>query len=153
MMAKARVCLRFLFQWNDHLYTRWRVEMKPKIDRLYRKGLRETMRGGVSSKERREAQIIQATVQYLRDQLAKKDELKEQAMKKGMSEAEFKQIYRNVENQHQSKLQADHDSGIASPSQVSEAMDTESHREDEETPEQDVGSRENERAKIDTAIQ
>lgn len=47
---------------------------------------------GVQGQARSEAVVLQATVAYLREQLAKKESLKEQAMENGMSEGDFEQV-------------------------------------------------------------
>ena len=47
---------------------------------------------GVQGQARSEAVVLQATVAYLREQLAKKEELKDQAMEAGMSEGDFEQV-------------------------------------------------------------
>jgi hypothetical protein len=47
---------------------------------------------GVQGQARSEAVVLQATVAYLREQLAKKEALKDQAMENGMSEGDFEQV-------------------------------------------------------------
>jgi hypothetical protein len=47
---------------------------------------------GVKGQARSEAVVLQAAVQYLRKQLDRKEELREQALERGMSEGDFEQM-------------------------------------------------------------
>jgi hypothetical protein len=47
---------------------------------------------GVKGQARSEAVVLQAAVQYLRQQLDRKEELREQALERGMSEGDFEQM-------------------------------------------------------------
>ncbi len=47
---------------------------------------------GVKGQARSEAVVLQAAVKYLREQLARKEELREQAMERGVSEGNFEQM-------------------------------------------------------------
>lgn len=47
---------------------------------------------GVMGQGRSEAVVLQATVQYLRNMLNKKEDLREKALDRGMSEGDFEQM-------------------------------------------------------------
>ena len=47
---------------------------------------------GVQGQARSEAVVLQAAVRYLRQQLDRKEELREQAYQRGMSEGDFEQM-------------------------------------------------------------
>jgi hypothetical protein len=156
IVAEQRLCVGFAFQWDDHLVggddeSDLEAE-KEEYPRLYGRGRREATRAAlhklaeiipvIKKYEHNEEFIRGAAEAYIRERLAEKDELKEQAMRKGMSEVDFEQLYRDIGHLHPPKLQPEHDSAVATPWQASEAMDTESDREDEETSEEDVESKE-----------
>ena len=84
--------------------------------------------------ERDEAFIRGAAEVYIRERLAEKEQLEQRAIRNGMSEAEFEQLWRDIGNWYQR-----HDSGVVSHSQVY----TGGPHENEETPAQDVQSHEN----------
>ena len=48
---------------------------------------------GLEGQARSEAVVLQRTVEFLREQLQLKAELKKKAMKRGMSEGDFEQVY------------------------------------------------------------
>lgn len=52
---------------------------------------------GMSGQGRSEAVVLQATVEYLKQQLARKEELRQVALRRGMSDHEFEKVYQNAE--------------------------------------------------------
>lgn len=52
---------------------------------------------GMADQGKSEVKVLTATVDYIAEQLKRKEELKAQAMRLGMSEGDFEQIYRNEE--------------------------------------------------------
>ncbi|KAF2150631.1 hypothetical protein K461DRAFT_280622 [Myriangium duriaei CBS 260.36] len=52
---------------------------------------------GMADQGKSEVRVLTATVDYLGEQLKRKEELKGQCMRLGMSEGDFEQIYRNEE--------------------------------------------------------
>ncbi|KAK3710429.1 Transcription factor [Vermiconidia calcicola] len=56
---------------------------------------------GCEGQARSEAIVLQKTVQFLQEQLAQKDKLRQQAFEQGMSEGDFEQVYRDIEKDAQ----------------------------------------------------
>ncbi|KAK5171157.1 Transcription factor [Saxophila tyrrhenica] len=52
---------------------------------------------GAEGQSRSESVVLQKTVKYLKDQLERKEELKERADRQGVSDGEFEKIYNDVE--------------------------------------------------------
>ena len=48
---------------------------------------------GCEGQSRSEAVVLQRTVQYLKEQLAEKEKLKQTALSRGLSEGDFEQMY------------------------------------------------------------